>query len=180
VPYTPILLFSLTELILSYGHVSCEARLTVNLPASTPGDPKRSKRLVYHRSTTALWETPQALFDALHAEFGFTLDVCALATNAKSDRFFTPDQDGLLQDWGQEVCWCNAPYGLILRQWVQKAYEASKAGATVVMLLPVRSDTVWWHDYVQPSGEIRYLKGRLKFPHSIAFRGKVLSPSRLS
>jgi hypothetical protein len=70
---------------------------------------KRSKHLVYHRSTTALWETPQALFDALHAEFGFTLDVCALATNAKSDRFFTPDQDGLLQDWGQEVCWCNAP-----------------------------------------------------------------------
>jgi phage N-6-adenine-methyltransferase len=113
---------------------------------------KRSKRLIYHRSTTALWETPQDFYDAL-----------PLASNAKCDRFFTPEQDGLLQDWGQAVCWCNAPYGLILRQWVQKAYEASKAGATVVMLLPVRSDTVWWHDYVQPYGEIRYLKGRLKF-----------------
>jgi phage N-6-adenine-methyltransferase len=127
---------------------------------------KRSKRLVYHRSTTALWETPHALFDALHAEFHFTLDVCALASNAKCDHYFTPDQDGLMQDWGTEVCFANPPYGLILRRWVEKAFESSKAGATVVMLLPVRSDTVWWHTYVLPYAEIRYLPKRLRFSGS--------------
>jgi phage N-6-adenine-methyltransferase len=135
---------------------------------------KQSQQLVYWywRSTTDLRETPQDFFNDLDREFHFTLDVCAIQINTKCTRFYSSEQDGLLQDWAGEVCWMNPPYGLILRQWTQKAYEASKAGATVVCLLPVRSDTKWWHQYVLPYAEIRYLERRLKFggsPHNAAF-----------
>ena len=133
---------------------------------------KRSQQRVYWQSTTDLWETPQNFFDELDREFHFTLDVCAIQINTKCDRFYSPEQDGLLQDWSGEICWMNPPYGLILRQWTQKAYESSKAGSTVVCLLPVRSDTKWWHGYVLPYAEIRYLEKRLKFggsPHNAAF-----------
>jgi phage N-6-adenine-methyltransferase len=92
---------------------------------------RRLKRSLHFRSTTHLWETPQWLFDELHAEFGFTVDVCAFPENAKCDQYFTPDQDGLAQDW-QGVCWCNPPYGTVIGRWVQKAYESSKTGAMVV------------------------------------------------
>jgi phage N-6-adenine-methyltransferase len=123
---------------------------------------KRRKRSVHFRSDTDLWETPQALFDVLDAEFGFTLDVCALPENAKCPVFHTHEQDGLQQLWAG-VCWCNPPYGTVIGRWVQKAYELALAGALVVCLLPARCDTRWWHDYVLPSAEVRYLKGRLKF-----------------
>jgi len=123
---------------------------------------KRLKRSVHFRSDTHLWSTPQAFFDALDAEFGFTLDVCALPINAKCAVFYSPEQDGLQQVW-TGACWCNPPYGSVIAKWVQKAYESAQSGALVVCLLPARVDTRWWHDYVLPSTEIRYLKGRLKF-----------------
>lgn len=112
-------------------------------------------------STTDLWATPQVFFDRLNAEFGFETDVCALADNAKCSRFFTPDQDGLKQEW-IGVCWMNPPYGRGIGKWVQKAYESSIVGATVVCLVPARTDTAWWHDYCM-KGEIRLVRGRLKF-----------------
>jgi phage N-6-adenine-methyltransferase len=118
---------------------------------------------VYHRSKTIEWATPQPFFDRLHAEFGFTLDVAAQPQNAKCARFFTPMQDGLRQDWSHEICWMNAPYGKPLGQWIQKAWESAQAGATVVCLLPVRSDTQWWQRYCVPPAEIRYVPGRLTF-----------------
>ncbi len=75
-------------------------------PAGPEG---RSKNLAVHFSSeTCLWETPQAFFDALDAEFGFTLDVCALPENAKCERYFTPEADGLKQEW-RGVCWMNPP-----------------------------------------------------------------------
>jgi phage N-6-adenine-methyltransferase len=120
-------------------------------------------RSIHFRSDSDLWETPQALFDELNAEFHFTVDVCALPHNAKLPRYYSPEQDGLRQDWSGEVAWCNPPYGRAIAGWVQKAYEASKAGATVVCLLPARCDTRWWHSYCLPYAEIRYLPGRLKF-----------------
>lgn len=115
-------------------------------------------------SNTDLWETPQGFFDALNSEFGFTLDVCALPDNAKCAAFFTKEQDGLKQPW-QGVCWCNPPYGREIGKWVQKAYESSLEGATVVLLLPARTDTKWFHDYCV-KGDIRFIKGRLKFEGS--------------
>lgn len=114
---------------------------------------------VMFSSKTDMWETPAAFFRALDAEFHFTLDVCAVPENAKCRAFFTPEQDGLSQNWVGR-CWCNPPYGREIGKWVKKAAEAE---CTVVMLLPARTDTAWFHDYVYGHAEIRFVRGRLKF-----------------
>jgi phage N-6-adenine-methyltransferase len=116
---------------------------------------------LHFSSQTDLWETPQDLYNKLNMEFGFTLDVCATPQNAKCVRFFTVADDGLTQPW-TGVCWMNPPYGRTIKHWVKKAYESSLAGALVVCLLPARTDTAWWHDYVV-KGEVRFIRGRLKF-----------------
>lgn len=108
------------------------------------------------------WGTPQAFFDQLDAEFHFTLDVCATPDNAKCARYFTPERNGLAQSWAGEVCWMNPPYGDALNEWMPKAYAESLNGATVVCLVPSRTDTRWWHAYAM-RGEVRFVKGRLKF-----------------
>ena len=114
-------------------------------------------------SKTDLWETPQDLFDRLDKEYHFELDVCATRDNAKCARYFTPEQDGLSQKW-IGVCWCNPPYGREIGKWVKKAAESAKDPfTTVVMLLPARTDTMWFHDYCVRFGEIQFLRGRLKF-----------------
>lgn len=117
---------------------------------------------VMFSSKSDCWETPQDLFDELDAEFGFTLDVCALPENAKCERYFTPEDDGLSQDW-TGVCWCNPPYGRQIGRWVRKAFFSSVHGATVVMLLPARTDTSWFHDYILHRSEVRFLRGRVRF-----------------
>jgi phage N-6-adenine-methyltransferase len=116
---------------------------------------------VHFSSKTDLWETPQALFDELNRDYQFETDVCAVEENAKCRHFFSPEQDGLAQEW-KGICWMNPPYGRQIKHWVQKAYESSLEGATVVCLLPARTDTKWWHEYVM-RGEITFIKGRLKF-----------------
>ncbi len=116
---------------------------------------------VYHRSLTIEWETPRALFATLHAEFCFTLDVCATSDNAKCPAFFSLEDDGLAQPWAG-VCWMNPPYGPTIGAWMKKAYESAQQGAVVVCLVPSRTDTKWWHEYVQ-HGEVRFLSGRLTF-----------------
>lgn len=113
-------------------------------------------------STTDLWETPKWLFDELNEKYHFDIDVCATPENAKCATYYTPEQDGLKQEW-KGVCWMNPPYGREIGKWVKKAYESAQAGATVVCLLPARTDTAWWHDYVMRWGEITFLRGRLKF-----------------
>lgn len=115
-------------------------------------------------STTDLWETPQSFFDKLNKEFIFELDVCANAENAKCDKYFTEEIDGLNQEW-KGICWMNPPYGREIGKWVKKAYVSSLNGAIIVCLLPARTDTRWWHDYCM-HGEIRFVKGRLKFGNS--------------
>jgi len=112
-------------------------------------------------SNTCEWETPQEIYNKLNQEFDFNIDVCATDQNTKCKRFFSPTQDGLLQKW-EGVCWMNPPYGVIIKKWMKKAYLSSLQGATVVCLIPSRTDTSWWHDYVM-KGEIRFIRGRLKF-----------------
>jgi len=110
------------------------------------------------------WATPQALFDALDAEFGpFTLDPCASSENAKCERFFTKEQDGLSQEWSGRV-FMNPPYGRSIGAWMRKAFESVETGRAeiVVCLLPARTDTAWWHDYCA-KGEVRFIRGRIKF-----------------
>ncbi|MDE8676422.1 DNA N-6-adenine-methyltransferase [Priestia aryabhattai] len=112
-------------------------------------------------SKTDMWATPQSFFDKLNTEFDFEIDVCATTENKKCEKFFTPEMDGLQQEW-KGICWMNPPYGRGISHWVKKAYESSLNGTTVVCLLPARTDTKWWRDYCM-KGEIRLLKGRLKF-----------------
>ncbi len=110
---------------------------------------------------TDVWATPQDFFDKLNAIFEFDLDVCALPENAKCDRYFTPEDDGLKQFW-QGVCWMNPPYGREISQWIEKAAETAKAGHTVVALLPARTDVGWWQEHCL-NREIHFIRGRLKF-----------------
>jgi phage N-6-adenine-methyltransferase len=98
-------------------------------------------------SRTEEWPTPKDFFLKLNEEFHFTLDPCATVKNAKCDRFFTKADNGLIQDWGSDRVFMNPPYGSVIGDWMAKAYHSSLAGATVVCLVPARTDTAWWHDY---------------------------------
>ncbi len=117
---------------------------------------------IHYSSADPTWETPADLFAVLDKEFRFELDVCAQPATAKCGHYFTPEINGLAQVW-QGVCFMNPPYGRQIGHWMQKAYESANAGlATVVCLVPARTDTRWWWDYAQ-HGEVRFLPGRLKF-----------------
>lgn len=117
---------------------------------------------VMFSSKTDMWETPKDFFDELDKEFHFTCDVCAIKENAKCAKYYTPEQDGLKQEW-DGVCWMNPPYGKAIGKWVKKAAESK---ATVVCLLPARTDTKWFHEYIYGKAEIRFVKGRIKFGNS--------------
>jgi len=124
---------------------------------------------VMFSSTTDQWATPQDFFNKLNEEFHFTLDVAADETNHKCDMYYDKSIDGLAQSWthgGGTSVWCNPPYGREIGKWVEKAYNESLNGVTVVMLLPARTDTKWFHDYIYGKAEIRFVRGRLKFGDS--------------
>jgi phage N-6-adenine-methyltransferase len=132
-------------------------------------------------SETCEWATPQEIFDQLNAEWNFTLDVCATPDNAKCERYFTKEDDGLSKPWTNERCWMNPPYGRDMGKWVQKAWYESTRGALVVCLVPARTDVKWWHDWAM-RGEIRFFKGRMKFQRSdgrrLAHNGKAVMEGR--
>lgn len=113
---------------------------------------------------TDVWATPQYLFDALHQVFNFTLDVCAVAENAKCEAFYSPEDDGLKQAWAG-VCWMNPPYSREIADWVAKAAYTAQQGHTVVALLPVRTDARWWQQYCL-NREIHFIAGRLRFSNA--------------
>lgn len=120
---------------------------------------------VHYSSRTDDWETPRALFAELHSEFRFGLDVCASASNKKCRRFFSKEVDGLKQVWrvfpdDGKAAWMNPPYGREIGKWIRKAAEAT---CTVVALVPARTDTEWWHNYIQGKAEVRFIRGRLRF-----------------
>lgn len=118
---------------------------------------------LHFSSKTDNWATPQAFFDKYNAIFNFGLDACASIDNAKCHKFFTIEDNALVQDWtGYGNVWCNPPYGRGIKAWVKKAYESK---AHVVMLIPARTDTSWWHDYVM-KGQVTFIRGRLKFGDS--------------
>ena len=109
-------------------------------------------------------ETPKYLFDRISSIFNFSLDVCALPENAKCESYYTPKDDGLSKPWRGGV-WCNPPYGREISSWVKKAYEESQKeyNSFVLMLLPARTDTKWWWDWVQGKATLFFIKGRVKF-----------------
>lgn len=118
-------------------------------------------------SKTDQWATPQDFFDKLNEEFHFTLDSCADEFNHKCDTYFTVEDDGLKQDWKGHVVFCNPPYGAAIKDWVKKCSDESKKDNTiVVMLIPARTDTKYFHEYIYGKSEVRFIKGRLKFGDS--------------
>jgi site-specific DNA-methyltransferase (adenine-specific) len=109
------------------------------------------------------WETPPEFFEKLNKKFKFTLDPCCTPTSAKCEKYYTREDDGLSKSWKNEVVFVNPPYGDISK-WVKKAHDESRDNdATVVMLLPSRTDTKYWHDHIMEASAIYFIKGRLKF-----------------
>ena len=120
---------------------------------------------LFFSSKTNQWSTPNELFNTLNKEFQFTLDPCATKENAKCKKYYTKKENGLIQDWSNEIVFMNPPYGREIKHWIQKAYEESLKGAIVVCLVPARTDTIYWHNYCL-KGKVRFIKGRLKFGNS--------------
>jgi site-specific DNA-methyltransferase (adenine-specific) len=116
------------------------------------------------KSATDEWSTPTHVFAALNEEFSFNLDAAACAENAKCPAYYTKEDDGLSQRWNG-VVWCNPPYSA-LKKWIAKAATEAALGATVVMLIPSRTDTAAWHDYIEGKAEVRFIRGRLQFGES--------------
>ena len=111
-------------------------------------------------SNTDEWATPQDFFNEIQKEFDLDLDVCATFENAKCKAYFDKKTDGMKRCWTGRRCWMNPPYGREIGKWVKKAAESN---ALVVCLLPARTDTKWFHDYIYGKAEIRFIKGRLRF-----------------
>jgi site-specific DNA-methyltransferase (adenine-specific) len=124
---------------------------------------------VHFSSKTNEWETPIDFYKKLDDEFEFTLDPCCTIESAKCLYYFTIEDDGLKQSWENECVFMNPPYGRDIKHWIKKAKEeALNNEATVVCLIPARTDTNYWHDHIfseysKGNAEIRFLRGRLKF-----------------
>ena len=118
---------------------------------------------VMFSSKTDDWATPQDFFDNLNEEFHFTLDPCCTEDNAKCEKHYTKEQDGLAQDWTGETVFCNPPYGREIPKWIKKCYEHFAEGGTAVMLIPARTDTKAFHEYIYGKAELRFVRGRIKF-----------------
>lgn len=114
------------------------------------------------------WATPIAFFKELDEEFHFNLDPCSTDENAKCERHFTKEDDGLSQNWGGARVFCNPPYGKDIKVWVKKCWEESrKENTLIVLLIPARTDTTYFHEYIyHKAKEIRFIRGRLHFNES--------------
>jgi len=119
---------------------------------------------VHYSSISNEWQTHLELYNSLNYEFGgFNLDAAATKENALCKNYYTIEEDSLKHDWSKyKSIYCNPPYGRLIGKFVEKAYNESLKGCIVVMLVPSRTDTKWWHNYCV-KGEIRFIKGRLKF-----------------
>lgn len=114
-------------------------------------------------SNTEMWATPQDFFDKLNEEFHFDLDPCASPENYKCEKYFTEADNGLAQNWGGHRVFCNPPYGRKIAAWVKKCHDEALKGTLIVMLIPARTDTSYFHDYIYHKAELRFVRGRLKF-----------------
>ena len=128
----------------------------------------KDTQVVMFSSKTGNWATPQDFFDKLDWRFGpFDLDPCADCVNTKCSNFFTEPENGLSKSWEGFTCFVNPPYGRGIDEWIKKGYNESRRENTkVVMLIPARTDTKYWHQYVMRADEVYFVKGRLKFGDS--------------
>ena len=113
-------------------------------------------------SATDNWATPQWFFDKLNEKYKFDLDPCADDFNNKCPNYYTKAQNGLNQEWGGRV-FCNPPYGRAIKDWVKKCYDSRNSCEVIVLLIPARTDTEYFHEYIYGKAEIVFIRGRLKF-----------------
>ena len=132
------------------------------LPPLSP-DKGSAKLSVHFKSESNDLSTPENLYNELNKRFKFTLDPCCNDENAKCTRHFTSKENGLIQDWSKDIVFMNPPYGREIGKWIKKAYDESRKGAVVVCLIPARTDTSYWHDYIFGKAKIEFIRGRLKF-----------------
>lgn len=112
------------------------------------------------------WYTPQYIFDYLNRIYNFDLDPCATPLSAKCDKYFTKEENGLIQDWNNHNVFCNPPYNRGIKDWIEKGSKI--VGGICVMLIPARTDTKYWHEHIfGKASEIIFIKGRLKFYRNI-------------
>jgi len=123
---------------------------------------------ILYSSATDEWATPRSFFAKLHRRYKFTLDPCATSDNACCPLYFTKADDGLKQDWGTYRIFCNPPYGRTLGAWARKSFEASQRGALVVLLVPARTDTAWFHDWVWGKAKVEFIRRRVRFGNAEA------------
>ena len=109
------------------------------------------------------WETPTDFYNELNSKYNFTLDPCSSETNHKCEKYYTKEDNGLEKSWEGEIVFCNPPYGRYdTGKWVEKCHEESKH-SVIVLLIPARTDTAWFHTHIYGKHEIQFIKGRLKF-----------------
>ncbi len=124
-------------------------------------------------SNSAEWATPQSFFDELNKEFHFTLDPCCTYLNKKCEKHYTKEDNGLSKDWSGETVFCNPPYGREIVEWVRKCHYESTKGTTVVMLIPARTDTSYFHDYI-------YMENTKSVLFVVDFTSMIVNKVRLS
>lgn len=120
------------------------------------------------------WGTPLDFYAMLDREFRFTLDACATAIHAKCERFYSASDNGLVQDWRGERVFVNPPYSKA-EFWMEKCYREAEKGTLVVVLIPARTDTGWWHRWAMKASEVRFVRGRLRFDAGVRV-GRINAP----
>jgi len=131
---------------------------------------------VHYSSEKMDWGTPDELYSKLSRIYRFDLDAAADKANAKCKRFYSVNDCGLTGTWAGARVWCNPPYGRQIGKWVQKAANEAHHAELIVMLVPSRTDTAWWHLAIQTARPV-FIKGRLRFkgaPSSAPFPSALL------
>lgn len=127
---------------------------------------------VHFKSGNKEWETPDSVFKPLEKEFNIVLDVCANDKNTKCRTFLDKGVNSFTASWkdtlkglgdSDSACWMNPPYGRGIDRWIKKAHEEALKGVVTVALVPARTDTLWFHNYIHNKQEVRFIKGRIKF-----------------
>ena len=130
-----------------------------------------------YSSKSDKWDTPQELLDNLALSFDWDMDVCASRPNV-CENYYAPQDDGLAKPWSG-LCWMNPPYGRAIGLWMAKAKRSAmvQVGASVVCLVPARTDTVWWHDNIHAASQVVFIRGRLTFGSDAYWRSRWDDPT---
>lgn len=131
---------------------------------------------IHFSSESDEWESPKNVFHFYNKLFNFSLDAAATIENSLCSNYFTKENNSLEQDWNKYGnIWCNPPYGKLIGKFIEKGYEESKKGCSIVFLIPARTDTKYWHNFCS-KGEVFFIKGRLSFKNKTNLLKNISAP----